>query len=184
MEETNELDKVTVTAQREQLPPFPSVPSETTLDHVTVIGKRPIKEVHVGCDTALPTGGTVGDEVRKQRAILNNVNKVGMLFGVGPVPAIGAMAVIAWPNGPIDFKNNLRGQTSGALLGRAGNFAYYSIGSQIVPDEVLDFGAGSYAVVAAMRRQKPFSELTGPMFSDASAASVRDDALASKGCSQ
>jgi RHS repeat-associated protein len=52
-----------------------------------------------------------------------------------------------------------------------------------IPNGLLDLGAGAYAVTAAAFGPKPFSSLTGPMFSDASAAAVRNSALSSNGCS-
>ncbi|MCE3589917.1 hypothetical protein LXJ59_25330, partial [Escherichia coli] len=92
------------------------------------------------------------------------------------------MASIAWPNGPIDFKNNFRGQAEAGMLGRAGNFAYYAIGTGIISNAILDAGAGAYAISSPLRGHKSWSTLTGPMFSDQSAASTRDAALASGGC--
>ena len=97
----------------------------------------------------------------------------------------GTFLAIAGPHGPIDFKNGAAGQGgNGSTLGLAGNFAYYAIGSGILPNWELDAGAGAYGVLSATFGPKSFSSLTGPMFSDASAASVRNAALASNGCTQ
>lgn len=93
-----------------------------------------------------------------------------------------AFFTVAGSNGPIDFKNNFRGQANAAMLGQAGNFAYYAIGAGIYPTWELDAGAGAYGLYSAALGRKPFSSLTGPVFSDASAASVRNAALASNGC--
>jgi hypothetical protein len=92
----------------------------------------------------------------------------------------GEFAAIAWPNGPIDFKNKMTGNR--ATLGLAGNYAYYAIGSGILPDTELDAGAGAYGLYSAVRGQKSLSSLTGPLFSDASAAAVRAAALSANGC--
>lgn len=100
----------------------------------------------------------------------------------GDLSTEGAFFSIAISNGPIDFKNNFRGQANGAMLGQAGNFTYYAIGTGIFPNWELDAGAGAYGLYSAALGRKPFSSLTGPMFSDASAASVRNAALASNGC--
>jgi len=87
-------------------------------------------------------------------------------------------------NGLIDFKNNFKGKANAGMLGQAGNFAYYAIGSGFLPSRELDTGAGLYGLYSAIFGNKHFSDLTGPMFSDTSAASVRDAALASNRCKQ
>ena len=139
----------------------------------------------VSCSTVLPNGQTVGQVVNQYRnqlqsianEALNNPNNQNPLGEI-----TGAFYPIAKSNGPIDFKNIFRGQANGAMLGQAGNFAYYAIGTGILPNWELDAGAGAYALKSAIFGNKPFSSLTGPMFSDASAASVRNAALASNGC--
>jgi len=85
---------------------------------------------NVGCNTSPPNGKTVGDYVQDQRAALQSMADATMQSEGGHLPAaMGAMLAIAWPNGPIDFKNNFRGRGADAgALGRAGNFAYYAIG--------------------------------------------------------
>lgn len=131
----------------------------------------------------LPDGRTVGDVVREGRAQLQSVFDSQLQTEAGPLPGVlGTFVGIVRPYGPVDFKNNLRGQADSDFLGRAGNFAYYAIGSGFIPDGFLDFGAAAYAVGAALIGDKPFSSLVGPMFSDASAASVRGPALAANGC--
>jgi len=127
--------------------------------------------------------GTVGDIVRAQQAQLQRVLDSALQSEGGPLPAeLGTFLAISFPNGPIDFKNRFRGQANASVLGSAGNFAYYAVGSGYIPSSLLDFGAGTYAVAAAVFGRKPFSSLTGPMFADASAAAVRSAALASNGC--
>jgi RHS repeat-associated protein len=77
-------------------------------------GQQPIT-----CDTVLPNGQTVGDVVRQQRAVLQNVldssiqaNQAGAESD--PLSALtGAFLFIAKPNGPIDFKNTFRGRANG-----------------------------------------------------------------------
>ncbi len=144
----------------------------------------------ITCNTALPSGQTVGDVVRQERAVLQNsldaaMNAARAGSPIDPTLAImGTLSAIARPSGPIDFKNGFRGKADSAFLGQAGNFAYYAIGFGYLPNRVLDAGAALYAVISAVRGQKPFSALTGPMFSDSSAAAVRDPALSSTGCAQ
>ncbi|HEY6408939.1 MAG TPA: RHS repeat-associated core domain-containing protein, partial [Ktedonobacteraceae bacterium] len=149
--------------------------------------KRPI---NVGCSSLLPNGQTVGDVVRQQRALLQNVANNAVARANTGTPSnplgeiTGAFYPIAKSNGPIDFKKTFSGQANGVFLGQAGNFAYYAIGSGILPNLELDAGAGAYALYSAALGRKPFSSLTGPMFSDASAASTRDAGLAANGCAQ
>jgi hypothetical protein len=90
----------------------------------------------------------------------------------------GFLAVVQ----PIEFKNIFRGQADAKMLGQAGNFAYYAIGSGFLSNTELDFGAAAYAFYSALIGQKPFSSLTGPMFSDSSAAEMRNPGLSANGC--
>ncbi|MGA2001663.1 MAG: RHS repeat-associated core domain-containing protein [Terriglobales bacterium] len=147
-----------------------------------VLRRNPANNVPIAnCSTVLPNGRTVGDVVREYRAQLQSITAA---TGADAYleSATGAFIAIARPKGPIDFKNNFRGKTNGALLASAGNFAYYAIGSGILPTFELDAGAGAYGLISAATGQKPFSTLTGPMFSDASAAAARGPALAANGC--
>ena len=145
------------------------------------------KSPKVNCNTKLPNGKSVGDYVRQYRAqVQGSFDSAldAMQYGSEGDPlsaASGTFAGIARDYGPIDFKNAFGGGNR-AALGLAGNFAYYAIGSGILPNAELDAGAGAYGIVSALRRQKSFSSLTGHMFSDASANSVRDAALAANGC--
>ena len=149
---------------------------------IDLLGLCPPKAVN--CNSLLPNGKTIGDVVRSERAALQEVEDAQMALlkagvQVQPLAALsGAFLGIVLPHGPIDFKLLFKGADDPAYLGRAGNFAYYAIGSGYLPDTELDLGAGAYAVWAG----KPISTLTGPGFSDKSAASVRDAALASQGC--
>ena len=136
----------------------------------------------ITCATVLPNGRTVGSYVQLYGSQLlvsysQDAGETNPLLN-----ATGTFSAIAGSNGPIDFKNNFRGQGNAAALGQAGNFAYYAIGAGILPNWELDLGAGAYAVMAALKGQKSFSSLTGPMFSDASAAVVRNQGLSSNGC--
>lgn len=133
------------------------------------------------CNTKLPNGQTVGQVVNQQRVTLQQAVIGSQVFGTlsQPILALSFLSIAA-PQGPIDFKNVYRGQGDGASLGQAGNFAYYAIGTGFFSPGTLDFGAGAYGVTSALFGSKPFSSLTGPMFSDASAASVRNDGL--NGC--
>src|SRR6185369_6262254 len=49
----------------------------------------------------------------------------------------GEIFAIPSSNGPIDFKNTFKGQADPELLGSAGNFAYYAIGSGNIPARSL-----------------------------------------------
>ena len=136
----------------------------------------------VTCSTMLPNGRTVGSYVQQYRSQLQSISDASGVDDQQVGSTTGAFYSISQSNGPIDFKNIFRGQANAAMLGQAGNFAYYAIGSGILPNFELDAGAGAYAVYSAIRGRKPFSSLTGPWFSDASAASVRSQGLAAGGC--
>ena len=103
---------------------------------------------------------------------------------------ITAFAGIARDYGQIDFKSGAAGSGgNGAILGQAGNFAYYAIGSGFISPNMLDFGASVYAVAATVpypgHSGKSFSAIgNGPMLIDDSAASVRSAGLATPGCPQ
>lgn len=133
----------------------------------------------------LPNGRTLGQYINQGRAQLqaevDNQNELAAAGGdVNPFGVESASLQIALPHGPIDFKNGAAGQGGNqALLGQAGNFAYYAIGSGYISPTVLDIGASAYSIYA----RKPFSSLgQGPLLIDASAASVRTPALATPGC--
>ncbi len=152
---------------------------DTTWSTVCAFGIAPNK---VTCSTVLPNGRTVGSYVQQYRSQLQSISDASGVDDQQIGSTTGAFFSISQSNGPIDFKNIFRGQANAAMLGQAGNFAYYAIGSGILPNFELDAGAGAYAVYSAIRGRKPFSSLTGPWFSDASAASVRSQGLAAGGC--
>jgi hypothetical protein len=87
-----------------------------------------------------------------------------------PGQITAALFQIALPNGPIDFKNNFKGQADANLLGQAGNFAFYAIGSGFVSNLELNIGASSYAILA-------HGSLLSP-----NAQAVVASALAANGC--
>jgi RHS repeat-associated protein len=155
--------------------------STTWIPSVSPTSTAPSK---VGCNTVLPNGKTLGQYINQGRAQMQaSVNAGGSFNG----EALTTFASIARDYGQIDFKNGAGGNSvlaNRAQLGQAGNFAYYAIGSGYLSPGLLDAGAGAYAITSALLGKKPFSTLTGPMFSDASAASVRNAGLATPGCPQ
>ena len=112
----------------------------------------------------------MGQIINEGRALLGATQD---LYGAGVLdPELtGAFGYFVRPGGPTDFKNIFKGQAQAPFLGYAGNFAYYAIGSGYLPNSELDAGAGAYASTLAALGSKQFSQLTGPFFSDASAAS-------------
>ena len=128
----------------------------------------------------LPDGQKLGDVIQQHRSDLQGKveqlqNDPESLDG-GLGYAAGHYLGMAWPHGSIDFKNQFQGQGNATDLGRAGNFAYYAIGSGILPDAVLDAGASAYNFYKSVTGQsKDNSNMSEP---DDSAQSVRDQALA------
>ena len=169
---------------------FYSYVRNNPLNFVDPAGLCPNKKQPIDCDTVLPNGETLGQVVQQERGIMQNAFDAALLAnqkGSESDPLLqvaGTFFSIVRSNGPIDFKNNFRGQANANLLGQEGNFAFYAVGSGYLPNQLLDAGAGAYGLLTAIFGSRPFSDLTGPMFSDSSAASVRDLALASNGCSE
>jgi RHS repeat-associated protein len=117
------------------------------------LGLCPLNKI--SCSSVLPNGQTVGQVVQKYRAELQDIANEALQNPENPNPLgeiTGAFLATAQPYGPIDFKNNFSGMANAAFLGQAGNFAYYAIGSGILPTWELDAGAGVYAVLSATRR--------------------------------
>lgn len=94
----------------------------------------------------LPNGQTVGD-------VVNGVeNLINALAAINPVAGLGAYVGAALPYGPLDFKNNFRGQANATFLSAAGNFAFGAVigelfGSGRFGSYVGLSGAGVYATV-------------------------------------
>lgn len=135
-------------------------------------------------DFILPDGQKLGDVIQQHRSDLKDTvdrlqNDPQALDG-GLGYAAGHYLGMAWPNGVIDFKNRFHGQGDPIDLGKAGNFAYYAIGSGILPDAVLDAGASAYNLYKKIIDTNPeMKQNNNATFSpDASAQSVRDHALA------
>jgi hypothetical protein len=142
----------------------------------------------VGCSTVLPNGNTVGQYINQGRAqlqaIVDRQNEIAASGGdINPLAVITAFAGIARDYGQIDFKNGAAGSGGNStVLGQAGNFAYYAIGSGYLSPTTLDVGASVYSHASVLLGRKSLSSLTGPLGIDASAASVKNAALATPGC--
>ena len=131
-------------------------------------------------DFTLPDGQTLKEVIQQQRTDLQNAvdraqSAPDALDG-GLGYAAGHYLAMARPHGPIDFKNIFQGQGDPDRLGKAGNFAYYAIGSGILPDRMLDAGASAYNLYKTMIDPKKRHDVA--LSADASATAVRDAALA------
>lgn len=131
-------------------------------------------------DYILPGGQQLKDVIQQHRADLQDrieqlQNNSSSLDG-GLGYAAGHYLGMAWPNGPLDFKNIFKGQSNESDLGKAGNFAYYAIGSGILPDSVLDAGASAYNLYKHLAGQS--EDQTGAFEPDKSAQTVRSRAPA------
>lgn len=130
-------------------------------------------------DFDLPNGQKLGDIIQKHRADLQGAVKrlqddPNSLDG-GLGYAAGHYLGLARPHGDIDFKNNFKGRADPDDLAKAGNFAYYAIGSGILPDRMLDAGASAYNLYKHLTLQN--RDNSSAFEPDASAKSVRDAAL-------
>jgi RHS repeat-associated protein len=138
---------------------------------------------NINCGTKLPNGQTVGDYVRAARNQMNSIQGTGS-------PPLDAYHMLTTFKGlvgggsSIDFKNTMAGQAPIELLGNAGNFAYYAIGSGYFSAGILDMGAGGYAIKSAFIPSSPvtFSALTMPYGQDTSAKLQEGPGLAANGC--
>jgi hypothetical protein len=132
----------------------------------------------------LPSGQTVGDVIRQERAGLErNARRAldnAQPSEIGPITGyslLGDFVQRARSGGVMDFKNNFRGKEDATKLGKAGNFAYYAVGDGFFPRGLLDFGAAGYALWQLATGQKVPSDITLPKLIDKRAYSVRDKAL-------
>jgi hypothetical protein len=131
-------------------------------------------------DFILPDGQRLETLIQQQRSALQSsmaqLQDDPQSSDGGLGYAAGQYAAMAWPNGPLDFKNRFEGQGDPTQLGNAGNFAYYAIGSGILPDAALDAGATGYHLYKTMNGGNG-SDTSSPFGPDASAQSVRNQAL-------
>ena len=76
--------------------------------------------------------------MRSSDQAINNMISITAAGGVDPsgIPLAAFYLQVA-PNGPLDVKNNFRGQGNAGFLGRAGNFAFGALASGL-------FGSGSF----------------------------------------
>jgi RHS repeat-associated protein len=127
------------------------------------------------CNSVLPNGKTVGQVVQDSIA---NIEAGAGPYDYGP-GEFGAFIATVQSRGPIDFKNNFRGQANAGFLGAAGNFAYGAIASGIgYSQSFAEAGAGAYALKnRKLNGNNPFGE-------DNSAAQNLPAGYASNGCSR
>ena len=129
---------------------------------------------NVGCGSMLPNGQTVGQAVNQVTQSIDAAESNAAQAGEDPLgPGLAEYYVDVNTNGPIDFKNNFRGQANPGFLGQAGNFAYgavsgYMFGSGSFGQYMAASGSGVYALRAGkLGRGFPF--LRAPYGGDPSA---------------
>jgi hypothetical protein len=131
-------------------------------------------------DFTLPNGQKLKEVIQQRRTGLQNAidraQSVPDSMDGGLGYAAGHYLAMARPHGPIDFKNTFKGRGDPDQLGKAGNFAYYAIGSGVLPDTVLDAGASAYNLYKSMIDSKNRHDISPNP--DSSAMTVRDSALA------
>ena len=124
------------------------------------------------CSTVLPNGKTVGDVVR---SAIGDTLTMGSDVGSNTDYAASMMAkmeMYTFPGGPLDFKNNFRGQGDPASLAAAGNFAYGAYVSALAGPSVSNFGAKLYGTVASWLGLKSSKFLAHNGMSKSGAANV------------
>jgi hypothetical protein len=169
---------------------LPDLPADWKNDPANSVSDKPSDRWP---NFVLPDGQKLEDVIQQHRSDLKDTvdrlqsDPQSLDGGLGY--AAGHYLGMAWPDGAIDFKNRFRGQGDPIDLGKAGNFAYYAIGSGILPDAVLDAGASAYNVYKKFKdstsKSKQNDSAAGMKQSndatfspDASALSVRNHALA------
>ena len=106
--------------------------------------------VEVGCNSRLPNGSTIGDQVR------HLVDNASALIDMSSDPALsgaalaGNMFATVFPFGPLDFKNLFKGSAGPGQLADMGNFAYGSYVSALAGPALSNLGAQGYAKASAL----------------------------------
>ena len=109
------------------------------------------------CGSALPNGSTIGSNVQQVDSNIDQTELSVAQAGGDPTAAgMGVYLGSVGSNGPLDFKNNFRGQGNAGYFGEAGNFAFGAVsahlfGSGSFGQYVALSGAGVYAVMAGKK---------------------------------
>lgn len=121
------------------------------MEHLLAQSQNP----KVGCGSVLPNGQTVGQVVNQVTQAIDAAESNAAQAGGGPLgPGLAEYYVDVNTNGPIDFKNNFRGQANPGFLGDAGNFAYGAISGYV-------FGAGSFGQYVALSGAGYYAQRAG-----------------------
>ena len=98
----------------------------------------------VNCGSQLPNGTTVASNVQQASQNIDNDILTAANGGGDPSSAMFASYLSqVGSNGPLDFKNNFRGQADAGFLGQAGNFAFGALSTSI-------FGSGAFGQYMAL----------------------------------
>lgn len=96
------------------------------------------------CSSALPNGSTVGGNVQQVDSNIDQTEiSVAEAGGDPSAAGFGVYLASVGSNGPLDFKNNFRGQADAGFLGQAGNFAFGAVSAHL-------FGSGSFGQYIAL----------------------------------
>lgn len=140
----------------------------------------------VNCGSVLPNGQTVGQVVNQVTQAIDAAQSNSTQVGQDPLgPGLAEYYADVNSNGPIDFKNNFRGQANPGFLGAAGNFAYgaisgYLFGTGSFGQYVALSGAGLYAARAG--KQGPGTPFIQPPYGADPSAQQNVPAGLSAGC--
>lgn len=109
------------------------------------------------CNSELPNGSTIASNVQQADSNIDQQETISAQAGGDPFAAgFGTYLGAVGSNGPLDFKNNFRGQGDPGFLGEAGNFAFGAVsahlfGSGSFGQYVALSGAGVYAIMAGKK---------------------------------
>jgi hypothetical protein len=107
------------------------------------------------CSSTLPNGSTIGSNVQQVDSSIDQVEISTAQAGGDPFAAgFGTYLGSVGSNGPLDFKNNFRGQGDPGFLGQAGNFAFGAVSAHL-------FGSGSFGQYVALSGAGVYAAMAG-----------------------
>lgn len=114
-----------------------------------------LRQLSPNCGSALPNGSTIESNVERVNSDVDQTELSTAQAGGDPFAAgLGTYLGSVGSYGPLDFKNNFRGQGDPGFLGEAGNFAFGSVSAHL-------FGSGSFGQYIALSSGGVYASLAG-----------------------